>query len=341
MIAGATYTLPIDIQYPLGNVSKVIVTLKNETTQQKILKNYPNDNETYLMSDGRIGVRLSQQDTIGLVGNVKVEAQINLASGAVAKTETKRVFVSPTLHTEIVDGAADNGENLLDGVTLELGAPITAEGEGTSFQPGNALELKDGILNVLTTDDAEKGNNLPITSKGARKLAYNISYNNLKDRPFYEETEVVNEPLNITWDGNTEGLVSINNQFYKVSDLALTDEEIKLSTIEFNNILMPIGDSWEEGLANGQVIPSEEATFAFLIIVARKDKAIISNGTIEIEIPEKGIYFGVNPGGYVSALTTTEPIEQTKTVVHKLDKKFLPDDVATKADIIGAMEVGY
>ena len=130
MIAGATYTLPIDIQYPLGNVSKVIVTLKNETTQQKILKNYPNDNETYLMSDGRLGVRLSQQDTISLVGNVKVEAQINLASGAVAKTETKRVFVSPTLHTEMVEGATDNGEVYLEDVVLEIDAPITENANG-------------------------------------------------------------------------------------------------------------------------------------------------------------------------------------------------------------------
>ena len=130
MIAGATYTLPIDIQYPLGNVSKVIVTLKNETTQQKILKNYPNANETYLMSDGRIGVRLSQQDTIGLVGNVKVEAQINIGSGAVAKTETKRVFVSPTLHTEMVEGATDNGEVYLEDVVLEIDAPITENANG-------------------------------------------------------------------------------------------------------------------------------------------------------------------------------------------------------------------
>lgn len=130
MIAGATYTLPIDIQYPLGNVSKVIVTLKNETTQQKILKNHPNDNETYLMSDGRLGVRLSQQDTISLVGNVKVEAQINLASGAVAKTETKRVFVSPTLHTEMVEGATDNGEVYLEDVVLEIDAPITENANG-------------------------------------------------------------------------------------------------------------------------------------------------------------------------------------------------------------------
>ena len=145
MIAGATYTLPIDIQYPLGNVSKVIVTLKNETTQQKILKNYPNDNETYLMSDGRLGVRLSQQDTISLVGNVKVEAQINLASGAVAKTETKRVFVSPTLHTEMVSGAEDNGDVMLEDVTLEIGEAITldvGEVDDTLTVEGAAADAK-------------------------------------------------------------------------------------------------------------------------------------------------------------------------------------------------------
>lgn len=349
MIAGATYTLPIDIQYPLGNVSKVIVTLKNETTQQKILKNYPNDNETYLMSDGRLGVRLSQQDTISLVGNVKVEAQINLASGAVAKTETKRVFVSPTLHTEIVDGAADNGENLLDGVTLELGAPITvvAEGsEGTSFQPGNALELKDGILNVLTTDDAEKGNNLPITSEGARKLADNISYNDLTDRPFYEETEVVNEPLNITWDGNTEGLLCVtlvgDSGLYKVSDLVMTDEQLKLCTIIPSNDtgIVNIGEKWDEALGTN-IMAFDDCTIAYTIISVRAENANCNFGGIELTFPEKGIYFAFNPQFHTESLTSTEPIEQTKTVVHKLDKKFLPDDVATKADIIGAMEVGY
>lgn len=354
MIAGATYTLPIDIQYPLGNVSKVIVTLKNETTQQKILKNYPNDNETYLMSDGRLGVRLSQQDTISLVGNVKVEAQINLASGAVAKTETKRVFVSPTLHTEIVDGAADNGENLLDGVTLELGAPITAEGEGTSFQPGNALELKDGILNVLTTDDAEQGNNLPITSKGARKLADNISYNNLKDRPFYEETEIVNEPLNITWDGNTEGLLEVAlptpeatalgvRNVYKMSDVVLSDEHLKSASIRAPRALN-LADVWDTLLGQGYIVSEQSATIvtvpreAVVVVAVREDNyAYDANITLD-----KGLYFSkYNTQQYISSFVTAEPVEQTRTTLKKLDKKFLPDDVATKADIIGAMEVGY
>lgn len=167
MIAGATYTLPIDIQYPLGNVSKVIVTLKNETTQQKILKNYPNDNETYLMSDGRLGVRLSQQDTISLVGNVKVEAQINLASGAVAKTETKRVFVSPTLHTEMVEGATDNGEVYLEDVVLEIDAPITenANGGGGGFSVDKTMTVEGAAADAKAVGDLFAAQQKQIDSK--------------------------------------------------------------------------------------------------------------------------------------------------------------------------------
>lgn len=167
MIAGATYTLPIDIQYQLENVARVIVTLRNETTQQIILKNYPNDNETYLMSDGRLGVRLSQQDTIDLVGSVKVEAQINLGSGAVAKTETKRVFVSPTLHTEIVDGAADNGEVYLEDVVLEIDAPITenANGGGGNFSVDKTMTIEGAAADAKAVGDLFAAQQKQIDSK--------------------------------------------------------------------------------------------------------------------------------------------------------------------------------
>lgn len=337
MIAGATYTLPLDIRYPVRNTDKIIITLKNESTGIKRTKRYPNDEETRLLADGRIGARLTQQDTVDLVGYVKVEAQINLKSGSVAKTTTERTFISPTLNTEMVAGAADNGENLLDGVTLELGAPITeAEGgEGTSFQPGNALELKDGILNVLTTDDAEKGNNLPITSEGARKLADNISYNDLKDRPFYEETEIVNEPLNITWDGNTEGRVVIdaegNGEFLicKVSDLILTDEQIKKCWIRkvgrgtIREAFPVVGEEWDNSVEYGFV--TEHAVYVNGVVFVRQAEAIFDN----IVYPEAGIYFDSFPfdKDYTHDLYSEEPIEHSKTVVHKLDKKYLPDGV--------------
>lgn len=333
MISGATYTLPLNIRYPLQNTEKIIITLKNESTGIKRTKRYPNDEETRLLEDGRIGARLTQQDTVDLVGYVKVEAQINLKSGSVAKTTTERTFISPTLNTEMVVGAEDNGENLLDGVTLKLGAPITVvvEGsEGTSFQPGNALELKDGILNVLTTDDAEQGNNLPITSEGARKIVENISYNDLKDRPFYEETEVFNEPLNITWDGNTEGLVRVDwgeDKYYKVSNTVLTDEQIKTVTVVGSDgYTENLADSWDWMVENGRV--TEDIIMSVVVFVRTAGATLIG-----ITFPEEGIYFGAfTDGVFISSITTTEPIEHTKTTVHTLDKKFLPK--AETSDIV-------
>ena len=48
----------------------------------------------------------------------------------------------------------------------------------------------------------------------------------IKNKPFYSVDKVVSEPLNITWDGNTSGKVSILDMFCKVSDIILTDEQI-------------------------------------------------------------------------------------------------------------------
>lgn len=352
MISGATYTLPLNIRCPLQNTEKIIITLKNESTGIKRTKRYPNDEETRLLEDGRIGARLTQQDTVDLVGYVKVEAQINLKSGSVAKTTTERTFISPTLNTEMVVGAADNGENLLDGVTLELGAPITVvvEGsEGTSFQTGNALELKDGILNVLTTDNAEKGNNMPITSEGARKLADNISYNDLKDRPFYEETEIVNEPLNITWDGNTEGLfeaalptpeatdLGVRN-VYKMSDVVLSDEHLKSASIRTPKAVN-LGDAWDTLLGQGYIVSAQDATIVTVprenvVIVAVREDNYVYDANITLD---KGLYFSkYNIQQYISSFVTAEPVEQTRTTLKKLDKKFLPDDIGDNSGCIYA-----
>jgi hypothetical protein len=42
------------------------------------------------------------------------------------------------------------------------------------FEPGNALELKGGVLSVVTTDEAEQDNTLPITSAGVHTIVGNI-----------------------------------------------------------------------------------------------------------------------------------------------------------------------
>jgi hypothetical protein len=48
--------------------------------------------------------------------------------------------------------------------------------EGTSFTPGNAVELtQDNVLNVRTTDKMETDNTLPITSAGVYTVVGNIN----------------------------------------------------------------------------------------------------------------------------------------------------------------------
>lgn len=135
MIAGATYTLPISIDIDIGKSNKIIITLKNRGTGKTVQKRYPYDSETRLMDGGMIGAKLSQQDTIDLCGNVSVEAQINLASGAVAKTHTARTYIAPTLYTEIVEGAEDTGDMTIDGVSMQLGSPITEIETGMPSDP--------------------------------------------------------------------------------------------------------------------------------------------------------------------------------------------------------------
>lgn len=172
----------------------------------------------------------------------------------------------------------------------------------------------------------------------------------VKNRTHYEETTVVNEPLNITWDGNTEGLVEVapveESMYYKVSDYVFTDEQLKLMSEIFTDTdgkypeRNEYASIWDEGVESGLVVPADEVTFCSGIVVARVDGATgVSYGVFH-RFPEKGLYFYNNGYEYVASLTTTEPIELTKTVVHKLDKKFLPDDVggggiAGKARIYG------
>lgn len=145
----------------------------------------------------------------------------------------------------------------------------------------------------------------------------------VKGRTHYEETTVVNEPLNITWDGNTEGLLRVNSIYYKISDLVLTDEQIKSITYtDSSGTTIVVANSWNM-MVNMGTAHEGGASLGTYCYVVKKDGAVIEGKTFN----EAGIYFVSFGGVYVTSLTTTEPVEQTKTVVHKLDKKFLPDDV--------------
>lgn len=142
----------------------------------------------------------------------------------------------------------------------------------------------------------------------------------VENRTHYEETKVVNEPLNITWDGNTDGLVGVIDEYYKISDLVLSDEQIKTIT-EINNYgeQFVVSDNWDEMLSNGEVTPE---------LVATHDCIYVRKAGVEfygMVFPEPGIYAFSDGEYYIASITTTEPVEHTKTIVKKLDMKFLPD----------------
>jgi hypothetical protein len=145
----------------------------------------------------------------------------------------------------------------------------------------------------------------------------------VKNRTHYEEAAVVNEPLNITWDGNTEGLVSFGGMMFKVSDAILTDEQIKSVTIVDGDTELPLTDEDWSGMVAAGNVTEDFVNLNFYVLFIRKAGAVVQG----LALPETGIYFRNMEDNYVSSLTTTEPVEHTKTVVKKLDKKYLPDDI--------------
>lgn len=172
--------------------------------------------------------------------------------------------------------------------------------------PFAILVLENDIM-FIATESTANSHTICIESEVVHKL--NPKY--LPKGYPYEETDVVNEPLNITWDGNTEGLVNVGDYCWKVSDLILTDEQIKSAIITTDEFSFSIADKWDEMNVEDDIVstPGNE------VIFVRKDGVY--------DFSKAGIYFRQS----ILGLTTTEPVEQTKTVVKKLDKKFLPDDI--------------
>lgn len=157
------------------------------------------------------------------------------------------------------------------------------------------------------------------------KIDSDRTWDKLKDKPFYEEIKTVNEPLSITWDGNTEGLVRVGEEFFKVSDVVLTDDQIKTSTIFANvGFSFPVIDLWDAMVEAGMVTEDVVAVGEGYAIFVRRPGSVIG----PLVFPEVGIYFAkFNDEVHVSGLTTTEPVEQTKVITKKIDPKFLPDNI--------------
>lgn len=229
-------------------------------------------------------------------------------------------------------------------IPKEFGYPtieVWINGDKHSLETGKEIEVTEKVAEVieakinihenLLTPDGNVGS----SGGGGAQADWNASEGeagHVKNRTHYETVETVSEPLNITWDGNTEGLVCVADMLYKVSDAVLTDEQIKSATVGVSDgTTLTISALWDEAV----MITDELVAPCEYVLFVRKEGAYLNGMTFS----DVGIYFVNVPDVlYASSLTTTEPVEQTKTVVHKLDKKYLPDVSDLDADWLAELK---
>lgn len=133
------------------------------------------------------------------------------------------------------------------------------------------------------------------------------------------------EQTTITWDGDTDGRVVIAGLFYKISELTPTIEEMiggVVYTKSQNN------DIFQEEITSDSIITSSEHVYGVkgygrsMVLIA------LENDEIEGNIVERGMYYSKEGSGVLSVYITSLTYG-TPDTVHKIDEKYLPDNLAT------------
>ena len=131
----------------------------------------------------------------------------------------------------------------------------------------------------------------------------------------------------LEWDGNTDGLTSVEIEpgvgFYKVSDTVIEASDLvdgiltRTDGVEIQSAQIP--EEYIEDIENAIMVGNA-------IIIIKEDETEI-DGFI---FPESGIYFMYENGIYTTKLELTSKLFiKNGEIIHKLDSRFLPDNIAT------------
>ena len=148
----------------------------------------------------------------------------------------------------------------------------------------------------------------------------------IKNRPGGYETG-----FEITWNGDTDGRVSITTEgvpyvWYKVSDKILTLDQL------MGGMVTVI----QNGVLNQMIITDEtclETEFGYMlgnfsIFIAAETGDFNIEG-LNIHIPESGVYFvNASAGGMSVRVSSLSNI-----IAHPFDEKYIPDTIARKAEL--------
>ena len=146
-----------------------------------------------------------------------------------------------------------------------------------------------------------------------------------------EETTSIE--VDITWDGNTSGLVaSSQNHLYRVSDAVYTLEQLKkMHYVSEGNDISVASDIEEYGfpprdLENGLLPIRAGEQFVIVTEEAVRKGATITGGAQDT-FSEPGVYFA-KFGDFVlvTRLYSPEPIAETVTTIIPMSSQFMPSD---------------
>ena len=237
---------------------------QNDATQPDYVKNRPfytgNPVETVLVEESAVAFQAAEE-MVGLYG-ANFPSTVSATVGKTYKVYWDSIVYECTCvnfngtsvigNLSILNVGADSGEPFLIGVVNGRGFSIYTADTASS----HTISITEMITQVVKID-----------------------------AKYMPEGYPKKRECNIEWDGNTEGLVSVLETLYKVSDLLPTDDELIGSTIELSN------RKKQEITSDMLGATSEDITSIgkgdVLIAVVKKDNAIIEDTTF----PQKGTYF--------------------------------------------------
>ncbi len=146
--------------------------------------------------------------------------------------------------------------------------------------------------------------------------------------------------VDITWDGNTTGLVaSSQNHLYRVSDAVYTLEQLeKMHYVSEGNDISVASDIQEYGfpsrdLENGLLPIRAGEQFVIVTEEAVRKGATITGGAPDT-FSEPGVYFAkIGDFVPVTRLYTPEPIAETITTIVPMSSQFMPSDYPNEARV--------
>lgn len=163
------------------------------------------------------------------------------------------------------------------------------------------------------------------------------SWNDLKDKPFGEETTTVKGDT-LTWDGNTDGLLSVELYDGMVTAYLVHDAVISLEDLSngiSSTVLDDRGNEYETTF-NGEEIQMFAEILGFVnankCMIALKDNTVVKDDEFTFTFPKAGVYIMVDspdaefPEKFVSlTIPGYNGFTTTTTELKPIETKYLPE----------------